>query len=505
MKISNIGWKYLRKLSNFKEWINKQPTFHNPLNFGDINLFIGENGSGKSTIIDAIHAMTNAEKLKSLPRENIVNSVQPEFSILFEDKSSVMYEYTSISCIQTRLPINASFKVDQTLKSNKGVTTTEHTVFKKINDTSNINKLNLNNVDIFYTECNHPQNIQFTQVHVDELNKLVGKVSGLSHKIDVTNGTKIQNCFYLNSNGALSLVLDDDDVMHNHINGDFLPSGWKSYVALIWELLALEDKTICLIEEPERNLHPALQRTLIKRIIEISETKKLQLFVTSHSATIINSLHNKSKLFLCTSNHIKESKMSKYILELLGYKASDLLQHNGLIWIEGPSDRIYIKAWLNAYSTIMGLPKLTENEDYQFSLYGGSTLSHFGSTNDLINIFKSNPNSIMVMDNDNHYVEGQITSKTKKRIHTSYHGHKSGFCWITNDYTIESYLPKKFKDQYFKFENSILKLDSGYSKVFIAERFSSNPVNSKNLLNSNYKLKRWVKRMYLHIEKWNAD
>ena len=31
------------------------------------------------------------------------------------------------------------------------------------------------------------------------------------------------------------------------------------------------------------------------------------------------------------------------VLDDLGAKASDIFQSNGIIWVEGPSDRIYIK------------------------------------------------------------------------------------------------------------------------------------------------------------------
>jgi predicted ATP-dependent endonuclease of OLD family len=504
MKIRSIDWKYLRKLSNFKEWKNSKPTFHRALNFEDVNLIIGGNGAGKSTLIDAIHAISDTEKLKSLPRENVVHSVNPQFSIHFEDKSIASYEYHSISCTQTRLPIRGSFRVDQTLISNTGKSEFYSADFKKIKCTNNIGKLQIKDIEVFYTECDYPQNIQFTQVHIDELNKIVDNLSGMSHKLNPISGAKTRNCFYLNFCGAISLTLDDDDAWDNHIDGKFLPSGLKSFATLICIILALKDNTICLIEEPEKPLHPTLQRVLIKRIIEIAKKKKLQIFLTSHSATIINSLQGESKLFFCTSDHIVEAKMSKHILDKLGYRASDLLQSNGLIWIEGPSDRIYINSWLEAYSLVNKLPKLTENEDYQFSLYGGSTLNHFGTTDDLINIFKGNPNSIMIMDNDNHHINSQFTSETKGRIFLSYVGYETGFCWVTDDYTIESYLPKNFRDKYFIYQNSMLKLNSSYSKVYIANHFSFTLTNSVNLLQANKKLNEWIQKTYDKIKSWNT-
>lgn len=43
----------------------------------------------------------------------------------------------------------------------------------------------------------------------------------------------------------------------------------------------------------------------------------------------------------------------------LGYRPSDLLQANAIIWVEGPSDRIYINHWLDQQA-----PDLVEGIDY---------------------------------------------------------------------------------------------------------------------------------------------
>jgi predicted ATPase len=505
LKIKELDWKYLRKLSNFAGYNNKQLNFHNNLSFDDVNVFVGENGSGKSTIIDAIHSLIDSNKLKTLPRENPKDSVAPELSVTFDNNTVVDYKYWPVPCTKTRKSINGSFNIIKSIRIPNSPVIQQKGQFKKFNCTNSLSHLIHPDLNIFYFQSNRLYKINFTQDHVDELNMMADKLTGLSHQMCTHNETKVADCFYLNSKGEISATLDDDVHAYNHLDGHYLPSGWKSYITLVVELLNLADGTVCLIEEPENNLHPRLQRSLIKRIIEIARKQKLQLFITTHSATIINSCQGSSKLFLCSNNFIKRTSISKLLLDQLGCKASDVLQTNGIIWVEGPSDRIYLKSWLDAFAVLNNLPLLTENEDFQFSLYGGSSLKHFGSTNDLINIFRANPNSIVMMDNDNQYINKTFTCSTKGRVFQSFKGYKSGFCWVTDGYTIESYLTANFRKKYFKYQNSILKLDSSYSKAVIADKFTFNMTNSIQLLKSDYKLNRWVMRVYLHIKKWNIN
>ena len=65
-----------------------------------------------------------------------------------------------------------------------------------------------------------------------------------------------------------------------------------------------------------------------------------------------------------TDNHARD------ILRDLRYQASDLLQTNGIIWVEGPSNRIYINRWLELSGS-----KFTEGVDYSIMFYGGACLA----------------------------------------------------------------------------------------------------------------------------------
>ena len=143
-------------------------------------------------------------------------------------------------------------------------------------------------------------------------------------------------------------------------------SGLKTIVLVLLNLLVIphieeyhDKKLVYGFEELENNLHPALQRRLFEYIYNFSITNDIILFMTTHSHIAINaffSKENASIYHVIKENgraHIKciETYIDKTeILDDLDVKASDILQSNGIIWVEGPSDRIYIKRWLEIFT-----------------------------------------------------------------------------------------------------------------------------------------------------------
>ena len=95
-------------------------------------------------------------------------------------------------------------------------------------------------------------------------------------------------------------------------------------------------------------------------------------------------------------------KHNSEILDDLDVKASDLFQTNGIIWVEGPSDRLFILRWLEVFTD----NKFREGIDFQFLYYGGRLLAHYEASeslsadHDLINILTTNRNAVLVMDSD---------------------------------------------------------------------------------------------------------
>jgi len=133
------------------------------------------------------------------------------------------------------------------------------------------------------------------------------------------------------------------------------------------------------------------------------------------------------------------------VISELGAKPSDLLQANGIIWVEGPSDCIYLNRWIDLFTK----SELREGRDYLCAFYGGSLLARtqFASPEaaeaELVNLFRVNPNIIVVCDGDRTSATG-TGSRIKDRVSRIKNevSHIPGaHIWITKAKEIENYVP----------------------------------------------------------------
>lgn len=230
------------------------------------------------------------------------------------------------------------------------------------------------------------------------------------------------------------------------IDGKLLPihslgTGLHEVIIFAAAAAAFDNVILCL-EEPEVHLHPRLQKRLLSYLSDQTDN---QYFITTHSAHFLDA--ENAAVFHVQLNDHNETTVERVsgvghrarVCFDLGYRPSDLMQANCVIWVEGPSDRVYLNAWIHTAA-----PELKEGEHYSVMFYGGRLLSHLTVSDDdvkeFIELQRLNRNVAIVMDSDCADAHEQPNA-TKQRVaqQTKTHG---GLAWITAGREIENYIPK---------------------------------------------------------------
>lgn len=238
------------------------------------------------------------------------------------------------------------------------------------------------------------------------------------------------------------------DMILVHMDGKTLPleslgTGVHEVIILAAAATLLENTILCM-EEPELHLHPLLQRKLIKYL---SERTQNQYFFTTHSAHLLDAVD--AEIFHVTQDcgvskvdAISSTKQKSNVCNDLGYKASDILQANCIIWVEGPSDRLYLNFWLKEKN-----PKFIEGIHYSVMFYGGRLCSHLTALDDdevketiedFVSVRNLNRNSVILFDSDKDRPRA-ILNSTKKRLKEEFDS-GPGFAWVTKGREVENYL-----------------------------------------------------------------
>ena len=213
-------------------------------------------------------------------------------------------------------------------------------------------------------------------------------------------------------------------------------------VIIIAAAATILDNTVVCVEEPELHLNPLLQKKLVRYL---SDHTTNQYFISTHSAALMDTpnseiyhiqlLDGQSVVERVTSDKHRSS-----VCEDLGFHPSDLLQANCVIWVEGPSDRIYLNYWIKALT-----PDFIEGIQYSIMFYGGRLVSHLSGdditelVDDFISLRRLNRRGVIIIDSDKDK-SGKRINSTKKRLKEEF-DKGPGFAWVTEGREIENYLP----------------------------------------------------------------
>ncbi|BDX06180.1 ATP-dependent nuclease [Planctobacterium marinum] len=250
-----------------------------------------------------------------------------------------------------------------------------------------------------------------------------------------------------------------------HFSLEQLGTGVSQIVMLLSHLWINKDKNLnVFLEEPEANLHPEAVIKLVS-IFE-KEMTNHSFFITTHSPSLIDCINENWAVYRTlktssgASNITPNDNIIKYYetLDSLGVKASQILQSNTVIWVEGPSDRIYLNKWIHIFAN----GELKEGKDYSFLYFGGTNLASFTALEDLdeelINMLSTSRKAYLIADSDccsqsqrnsetfkgylNSMLERVNAAANKSQGVDSSLGDYFGI-WVTEGREVENYLCKE--------------------------------------------------------------
>ncbi|KPL80294.1 ATP-dependent nuclease [Herpetosiphon geysericola] len=195
-----------------------------------------------------------------------------------------------------------------------------------------------------------------------------------------------------------------------------LGDGIQSAIILTFLPFVSLENCIFFIEEPELFLHPSMQR----KILEFYHSLDRHLFfMTTHSNHLLDitidipeiSIYNFRKSLTSSDDdetphfiveNVDNNQTSS--LELLGVRNSSVLLVNATIWVEGITDRWYLREMLQMYmESQKDLKQFVEDMHYMFVEYGGGNITHFSFVDmedKLITIERLCAKAFVIIDQD---------------------------------------------------------------------------------------------------------
>lgn len=197
----------------------------------------------------------------------------------------------------------------------------------------------------------------------------------------------------------------DSDVLFVKIGNEHerpiygLGDGIQSLIILTFPLFKYKgERLLFFIEEPELYLHPGMQRKFLE-IITQQDFDGYQYFLTTHSNHFLDLTLDMEKMSVYSfSKELEEvdsrernanfvienvSNEDDNVLKMLGVRNSAVLLSNCTIWVEGITDRYYIRHFLNLYQNFLGeTHRYKEDIHYSFVEYSGNNITHWSFLDD---------------------------------------------------------------------------------------------------------------------------
>lgn len=202
---------------------------------------------------------------------------------------------------------------------------------------------------------------------------------------------------FFNAEQVTLIPREGDDTIHVMIGKDnqrpiyTLGDGIQNLIILTFNMFLEKNTCLFFIEEPELSMHPGLQRALLNAMLI---NKQHQYFLTTHSNHFLDMTLDFSEISIFLFQRKKEnnsivfenrlvSEKDRVLLSELGVRNASVFLTQTTIWVEGITDRLYLKEYLKKYiSKHDEYQHLKEDIHYSFVEYQGANLIHWNFESD---------------------------------------------------------------------------------------------------------------------------
>ncbi|MCJ0621383.1 AAA family ATPase [Haloarcula hispanica] len=360
-------------------------------NFGDLNIIIGPNNSGKTSLLRAITKISKIERgrapLQDSERfyEQQDRRVRLDFS--FADENIVL-ESDNMGSLE--LPGEGSFDEPDVLFC----------------ETERLTDYKNTNLDEFLSD--QLQSVD-SEKFLNALNEIVDpNIADLYGSL--TGGGDLQ----------LSTSDQDGNTLRHELNRH--GSGVKSIAMLLADIYAADPDTL-LIDEPEMGLYPAAKRRFLKLLLELSEVH--QVFITTQDASFVNPLFWRDSEQDISVYHYSVSRNMQGRQPFLDLEVNEPSTFAGFLpqatsikdyhlYVEGKDDVKVIRSYLHSF-----LDRAASGET-QGDLLDRTEIYHLNGNNweHFLSTIPSSPySSVVLLDND---MDGQADNVIRRYEESGY-------------------------------------------------------------------------------------
>ena len=364
MFIKNIKIQNFRLFSNDKIFeINNLNTPDNQNEGSGINLFVGENGCGKTTLLDAFVLPLLSYKAESFGLSDFNDPKNKTFIDIFS-KNDFYFDGTINPNTKHKakgFSFEAGIRTRETKTYLSSIVVSDQKYIKADNQekpkdlrTSVNNPFKgsrFNENDILFLDKNRTYQIRSGAYSATRFDRLMedfdyqyikkennpfdvnDKIKEISNDVENNflneaiskfkeiSGFDLSLSYLQNWNPHKKAFFSVNKENHQQVSLESLGSGYEMIFSLLYSFFLSKQSNkqlIVYIDEPELHLHPKLQEDFVKILLELS--KRAQIFLTTHSPLFVKQLlANETVLIYCLKKETEEVKVLELEKRVLPY------------------------------------------------------------------------------------------------------------------------------------------------------------------------------------------